>query len=204
MQFLLKPCQECQKPLNGGVYRYRDALVCPHCGSEQGKTPAKRQGAQAVKKPVRAKSVAKPAPARVTARESVDDSQRNAIALESRLKPAEVKLFNKPLKEENMIVENFGSLNTESLAEINVAPGMFDNGKFVGAKNKAFQASYNDAKKEALLKLRREAALLGANTVADVSIKYNVKGQNAKVANVTVKATGNALILDDVKSIANA
>ena len=50
MQYLLKPCQQCHKPMNGGVYRA--AHICPHCYFEH--EGGKRSRARKVQQPAAA------------------------------------------------------------------------------------------------------------------------------------------------------
>lgn len=244
MQFLLKPCQECNKPLNGGVYRYRNVLVCPHCDAQQddGKSNGSRKGSvkgsvkgsartsvkatvakqsngstKTAAKPVTSKSggtspekapVKAPAKGAVTAKGAATAKVKTTAVAQSKakqspgqLKPAEVKLVGKDAVDQRTIAENFGELKTESQNTFAITPNMFSNGKFVGSKLNAFQESYNHAKKDALQQLRRDAAVMGANTVSDVAIKYSVKDLDGKAAQVLVKASGLALIQKEIKNI---
>ncbi|VUD69265.1 hypothetical protein TDB9533_04632 [Thalassocella blandensis] len=227
MQFLLKPCQECQKPLNGGVYRYRNVLVCPHCDSQQddgkSKKGSKRPPARArVVAPAASpdSSASQPKTTRKTAQKNPKQQPVNASAQKistnkisakiktqpaaNQIKPADVKLIGKVSADDAALSARLGEVNSESQASFKKTAQMFANGKFVGSKVEAFQESYNLAKKDALQQLRREAVLVNANTVADISIKYSVKSIDATNAQVLVKVTGTALSMKTVKSKASA
>ncbi len=194
MQYLLKPCQECHQPMNGGVYR--SAHVCPHCGfRHDGGKKAKR----ATMKPVPT-SAALNTPileAREPAVRKATVNTRTVTANEtaSSAELAEVK-FVKALSSDDQLVADLGMLKAEGKALIKITPDMIENGKFVGANHKTVKSAYTRAKKEALTQLRLQAAVTGANTVSEVKVKHSMKTRDSQNATIIVRASGMALVLE--------
>ena len=127
-----------------------------------------------------------------------------APAAEPVIEPAEVTLTTKSSAEQN-VVATLGDVAGESVITIALTPDMFNaEGKFSGAKSEPVLAALKQGKKNALNNLRDQAALIGANTVADIAIKNGMKLVSAQSANVTVIASGAALVAEPSSELESA
>ena len=217
MQSLQKLCQNCHKPMNGGVYRA--SHICPHCFFEHegGKasrrakkaaaadTPATAQETtaselSAVEAPVHPEVAHTPAP-------TIDDTPVKEVAATSAepvIEPAEVSLSTKPAGEEN-IVARLGDLSGEGVITVTLTPDMFNaEGKFTGAKSEPVLMALKQGKKSALNNLKDQAALIGANSVAGITLKNGMKLLSTENARVTVTASGEAYVVEASDEFADA
>lgn len=179
MRALQKPCQNCHKPMNGGVYRAPH--ICPYCGFDH-----KANESTLSHEPR-------------TAEGNIKKVLANTV-----ITPAEVMLSNKSSSELD-IITGLGQVNSEASVSILLTPDMFNaDGKFIAAKNETVTSALKQAKQKAFIELRNQAAILGANMLADVAIKNGIKQINSQQANVRLTATANALLVESNPMLTDA
>lgn len=201
MDALLKPCDNCEKPMNGGVYRA--AHVCPHCLHEHegGKVkrrkvtrkPAATPVAEAQESPVPPEPQESPEPAEPPElTETADDATAQASETsEPAAESNSVFLTSKPADEQT-IVAYIDTLTAECVLKLKLTSELFENGKFLGSKSDKVKAALKQGQKHALAQLRQNAQQEGANLVSDVAIKNAIKKSDDRHVSIIVKATGNA------------
>lgn len=188
MESLVKPCQSCHKPMNGGVYRAPH--ICPHClfEHEGGKSRMRSASVKAVA--VTAREPEQLAAAADTA-ENYEAVAQQTTAPEAKEAKEGVVLTSKSA-DEYALLEIIDELVAECALNIELTPDLFKDGKFIGTKSNKIKAAFVQAKKHALSQLRQEAQEQGANIVTDVAVKNTIKGIDKKNARVVVKATGTS------------
>ena len=174
MHFLKKPCQGCNKPMNGGVYRA--SHICPHCGFEHEGGKSRRATVSNIKK-------------------TQDTASIKELYEVAELQPADVKLVSKEV-DEGSISAKLGSLSVEVSVPLVLKPDMFKGGKFIGMKSAEIQECMKRGKKEALKQMRQKAAMQGANVVSQITTKNSMKAVDAKTGKILVKVSGIALVTD--------
>lgn len=205
MKSLIKPCEQCHKPMNGGVYRAEH--ICPHCGFEHsgGKTKRARKELQSKS----AASVNKVAPIKKANPKLGEPTQAPAANIkqaETKTVPQKntavtadnVALTTKPL-DGMKNVDHIKDINANCVLNLELTPDLFENGKFVGAKSAKVKAALQQGKKHALGKLRAAAQTAGANMVTDIAVKNAFKLVDAQKAKVTVSVMGAAVNAQTVK-----
>lgn len=184
MESLSRPCQNCHKPMNGGVYRA--SHICPHCLCEHegGSSRARRKqrkhtvAPQAVSQPIAAKLHETAAQRRESP--SPAPAGTNSVALSSRSAG------------EHGVVETVKEISAECVLKIKVTPDLFSDGKFLGAKSEKVRAALAQGRKHVLAQLRQKAQGLEANLVSDVAVNNAIKKADNQNLNVVVQATGVA------------
>lgn len=192
MESLNTPCQNCQRPMNGGVYRMPH--VCPHClfvneGIRGGKRRKPRPMTEAVAAPA-----PEPQQQEQTAAAPImaNDGSHAASA-----KPvATAVVLSSKSADEHQIAEALEEISAECTLKIELTPDLVSNGKFVGQKSEKVKAAVAQGKKHALAKLREQAQDCGANLVTDVTIKNAIRKADAKNINIVVRASGVASITE--------
>src|SRR5690606_6517302 len=222
MEFLLKSCQNCHNPMNGGIYRA--AHICPHClfEHEGGRSRKKRRKdvAQAasytetseqnvesadsqydeqeyVNQPYAVEpEAAEAAEETPEAEERQGEEQQEITATAKSDSPAPktpaVTLTTKPATDHS-IVADVGEVSAECVLNLKVTADMIENGKFVGAKNPKVKAALEQGKKHVLSQLRQKAHEQGANLVANITMKNVVKTADTQNVKMLVQATGLAV-----------
>lgn len=189
MESLNKPCQKCNKPMNGGVYRA--SHICPHCLCEHegGSRRARRkqQKLTAVSEAV-AESVAAPA---ATLQETPPQRQENPATASAPVSLNGVALSSRPA-DEHGVVESVEEITAECVLKIKVTPDLFSDGKFLGAKSEKVRAALAQGRKHVLAQLRQKAQSLEANLVSDVAVNNAIKKADNQNLNIVVQATGMA------------
>lgn len=105
-------------------------------------------------------------------------------------------LSTKPVSDQE-VVAILDDVTAECVLNVELTPDLFTKGKFTGAKSEKIKAALLQGKKNALSALRDKARDMDANMVAGISIKNSMKAIGEKnIANVTVKASGVALIVE--------
>jgi uncharacterized protein YbjQ (UPF0145 family) len=219
MQSLTKPCQSCNKPMNGGMYRANH--ICPHCFFEhEGGKRSKANSAAAPTEVPPAKEFkvklkdpasqyivteheeepaaqASPEPSPEVA--PVEAQAPQAAAATKEPKPAtesaNIVLTTKPKAEQTVLAE-MGEVSAECVLRIALTPELFENGKFIGRKSPKVLAALKQGKQNALEQLRESAQAQDANMVTDVAVKNGMKLEGTTSANITVSATGNAIVAE--------
>lgn len=224
MEFLNKSCQNCHKPMNGGVYRA--SHVCPHClfEHEGGKKSRKRYKTASAASSVSNdqayagqpadehtdQQYAAEAYASNESQELEDTEKRQAIvravptpeasagvsetATEAPQTPS-VTLTTKPATDHS-ILEDMGDVTAECVLNLKVTPDMFIDGKFVGTKSDKVKAALEQGKKHVLNQLRQKAQEKGANLVANITMKNAVKSADAQNVKMLVQAAGFAVVAE--------
>lgn len=188
MESLSKPCQNCHKPMNGGVYRA--AHTCPHCLFEHEGGRTRTRGRQ--------QSAAETIPASRKRQEKLKEA---AEKIPAQKKPAPtapvntVVLSSKPADEHN-IMEVLSDVAAECVLKIKLTPDLISNGKFVGSKSEKVKAALAQGKKHALAQLRQKAKDQGANIVTGVAVSSAVKKADQQTVSIIVRATGTASLAD--------
>lgn len=203
--------------MNGGMYRA--SHICPHCffeheGGKRSKAnsaetptevpPAKEfkvklkdpatqyivteheeaPAAQASPEPAQ-----QPVPAEAPAPVATAEEPKQAI------ESANIVLTTKPKAEQTVLAE-MGDVSAECVLSIALTPELFENGKFIGRKSPKVLAALKQGKQNALEQLRQAAQTQDANMVTDVAVKNGMKLEGTKSANITVSATGNAIVAE--------
>ncbi len=107
-----------------------------------------------------------------------------------------IALNTKPVSDQN-VVAILDDVTAECVLNVELTPDLFTKGKFTGAKSERIKAALLQGKKNALAELREKARDMDANMVAGIAIKNSMKAIDEKTAaNVTVKASGVALIVE--------
>ncbi len=91
----------------------------------------------------------------------------------------------------------FEEVSATCILNIELTADLFIKGKFAGVKSPKIQAALKQGKKDTLGQLRKIARDLGANVVADIEIKNAMKMVDQNNANITVNASGTALLADN-------
>lgn len=210
MEFLNKLCQNCRKPMNGGVYRA--IHVCPHClfEHEGGKSKKKRRytatsdeitarvhpveemRAERVED-VQAERVEEVQAERV---EEVQTQHVTEVAQPERLRQVAAAILTTKTANEYTIVESLSEVATECVLNLKVTPEMISDGKFVGTKSEKVRAALEQGKKHVLAQLRQKAQEQGANLVTDVAVKNAVKTADVQNVKIVVRATGLAAVAE--------
>lgn len=214
MKGFLKTCQNCNKPMNGGLYRA--AHVCPHCMFVHagGKTSSRKvvsttrpnqvTSTKVAAKPSAPNTVApsKAAPSKVastkaTSKKAPDSklaqTAKKAPTAAKAKRPIEVALTPSAV-EKQTVLKSLGNIAGENTVDIQLDAAHFSGGKFIGSKSDTVKQAITQGKKEALAQIRATAKGLGANTVAAVAVKNALKLNGSKQAKITVTATGVALL----------
>lgn len=196
MESLSKPCQNCHKPMNGGVYRAPH--ICPHCLCEHegGSSRARRK---------QRKLTAVPRETHPTAPSSATNVPETAVQAQDRpdVEPANEPVVNTPVSpgtvalssrsaDEHGAVEIVKEITAECVLKIKVTPDLFSDGKFLGARSEKVRAALAQGRKHVLTQLREEAQNLAANLVSDVAVNNAIKKADSQNLNVVVQATGVA------------
>lgn len=203
MDFLLRPCQSCHKPMNGGVYRA--SHVCPHClfeheggkNRKRHKMAVAQMGASPVldEHPVNQQQYAASAYSEsdmaAAAQAGVAREEQEAAAH----KAVTVVLSAKPAAD-HPVLEDCGEVAAECVLNLKVTPDMINDGKFIGTKSDKVKAALEQGKKHVLAQLRQKAQEHGANLVAGIAVKNSVKAADAQAVKMLVRATGTAVIAD--------
>lgn len=210
MEFLNKLCQNCRKPMNGGVYRA--IHVCPHClfAHEGGKSKNKRRYTAASEEitarvpaveearaermdEVRAERVEEVPTERF---EEVQTRHDEEVVQPERPRQVAAAILTTKSAGEYTIVESLSEVATECVLNLKVTPDMINDGKFVGTKSEKVRAALEQGKKHVLAQLRQKAQEQGANLVTDVAVKNAVKTADALNVKIVVRATGLAAVAE--------
>lgn len=195
MESLNKPCQNCHKPMNGGVYR--SAHTCPHCLFQHETSNAKRGRKQR-----------KPAPvAALPEKEALQEAAEQTTTPEQpTAAPAQVStpVLSSKSADEHDIVEVLREIAAECALKIKLTPDLISNGKFVGSKSEKVKAALDQGKKHTLAQLRQEAQHLGANIVTGVTLKNAFKKADPQNLSITVRATGVASLAELTQEVSGA
>jgi Domain of unknown function (DUF74). len=202
MEFLNKLCQNCRKPMNGGVYRA--IHVCPHClfEHEGGKSKNKRRYTAASEEiTARAQALEAVHAERVeeVQAEHVEEVQTQhvaEVAQPERPRPAAAAILTTKTASEHTIVESLSEVAAECVLNLKVTPEMISDGKFIGTKSEKVRAALEQGKKHVLAQLRQKAQEQGANLVTDVAVKNAVKTADAQNVKIVVRATGLAAVAE--------
>lgn len=211
MEFLNKLCQNCRKPMNGGVYRA--IHVCPHClfEHEGGKSKKKRHHYSATSdeitarvhpvEEVRGERVEEVQAERVeeVQAERVEEVQTQHVAdvaQPERPRPVAAAILTTKPASEHTIVESLSEVAAECVLNLKVTPEMISDGKFIGTKSEKVRAALEQGKKHVLAQLRQKAQEQGANLVTDVAVKNAVKTADVQNVKIVVRATGLAAVAE--------
>ncbi len=194
MQALLKPCQSCNKPMNGGVYRA--AHICPHCLFQHEGAKSRKPKLKAVKRQpdIQVEEVSS---------DAFSGEAEPAVAVkrdyEAPSSASEVELTADPVDKAN-VATVFGEQSFESVLKIELTPDLFKEGKFIGSKSEKVKAAVKQGRKHTLAQLRDAAFKAGANYVTDVAVKSGIKTVGSKTANITVRATGQIFCVNNAEA----
>ncbi len=185
--------------MNGGTYRAHH--ICPHCqynheGSKSVKSaPETTESAQAEPLETAAEQTAAE-PEVVTAEaEAPSAAPQTAESAPTVTAEQSVTLTSKP-KQEQTVLTDLNEVSAECTLSIALTPDLFENKKFVGQKSKKVLAALQQGKDNAIAQLRQAAQSQGANMVTDVSVKNSMKMVSKSSANITINATGNAIVAE--------
>jgi|GEM_PF-2733080 uncharacterized protein YbjQ (UPF0145 family) len=214
MESLLKACQSCRKPMNGGVYKA--AHICPHCLFEHAGGKSKKRKPQAVARAAEPQaqvseqsrqapqsSPQKPRPVETAQQPglaeveeiSLEDVVEPVAAAPAKpapsAKPATVVLTAKTA-EGYPVLESRGDISAECTLNLKLTPDLISNGKFVGTKSEKVKAALMQGQKNVLAQLRQKALDQGINLVTEVAVKNAVKAADGQNVSIIVKVTGKA------------
>lgn len=191
MESLSRPCQNCHKPMNGGVYRAPH--TCPHCLFEHEGGKTRTRG--------RRQTVAEATPLSTASEIGQQKLKEAAEKAPDQKKPAPtapvnaVTLSSKPADEHN-ITEVLSEINAECVLNFKLTPDLISNGKFIGSKSEKVKAALDQGKKHVLTQLRQKAKGHGANMVTNVAVSSAVKKADQQTVSIIVRATGIASLAE--------
>lgn len=204
--------------MNGGMYRANH--ICPHCFFEH--EGGKRSNVSVAQAPVQKAPAtktyeAKPkdpateylvteheetptdtAPAPVSEAVAEPQAPEEAPAPAEAVTPASsanIVLTTKP-KAQQTVLAVMGEVSAECVLSIALTPELFKDGKFIGKKSEKVLAALKQGKQNALAQLQQAAQAQDANMVTDVTVKNGMKMIGNESANITVNATGNAIVAE--------
>lgn len=212
MESLLKPCENCHKPMNGGIYRA--SHICPHCLYEHAGGKVRRHKKNHISQinnadttvpatcetpdieaPNNFEEVAEHVHQEEAYQvEHYEEEQYEEERVEDKVVPMAEFVLTKSSAKDYDIIEELGQLHSDCSLHIELTPALFENGKFIGARSEKVKAALLQGKKHALIELKQKALSLGANIVSNVEVKNTVKAAEGKKAQITVKASGYAAI----------
>ncbi len=199
MQLLNKPCQNCHKPMNGGVYRA--SHICPHCLCEHegGSRRARRKQQKLAGAPrnIAPQHVAPSVVAQLP--EATRQNQESPAATPGyeAVAPGAVALSSKPADEYGAVT-TVKAITAECVLKIKATPDLFSDGKFLGTKSETVRAALAQGRKHALAQLREKAQSLDANLVSDVAVNNAIKKADSQNLNIIVQATGVAGLISEL------
>ncbi len=200
MLFLTQACQNCHKPMRGGIYRF--AHLCPHCHyshrhlmSERHARRTHNPAAEVATRVFQAVSPAEYSPAQTPTQPAATPSPLATSGL-SQSRPTASVTLSKEAASSQALVKTFGELSVSSVLSLPLKASHFTQGKFSGTRDESVQAALKQGKADALAKLKQRAEQLGANWVAEVAVKNELTLQGQTSATITVIATGIAALND--------
>lgn len=212
MESLNNPCQNCQSPMNGGIYRMPH--VCPHClfvhedikGGRRRKNRAVAKAAapeypngpvEVEQQEVQEQLVPEP-PEQTTVEPEPIAAEIPPAATESA--PAKTVVLSTKAADEHPIAEVLEEITAECVLKVELTSDLISNGKFVGQKSEKVKAAVTQGKKHALAQLREKAQKCGSNVVTNVAVKNAIRKADAKHINIIVRATGTASIIETAET----
>ena len=147
--------------------------------------------------PISEETAEAPTPEEAPVSEAIIEAQApdEAPAPTEAANSANIVLTTKP-KAQQTVLAVMGEVSAECVLSITLTPELFKEGKFIGKKSEKVLAALKQGKQNALEQLRQAAQAQDANMVTDVAVKNGMKMIGNESANITVSATGNAIVAE--------